>query len=498
MNEDRAKIDLKSHIHEILQDRAIPDPDEAGSPPGGKRGEPSVDDIRFDVTPEQLIKHLKKYVVGQDQAVEMVATKICTHFHRMQLERENLDLPRIVGHVKSNMLLIGPTGVGKTYLIRLIANRLNVPFVKGDATKFSETGYVGGDVEDLVRELVYQVDGNIQLAEYGIIYIDEIDKIASNGHWMGPDVSRSGVQRNLLKLMEETEVDMKVPHDLSSQMEAMLETQRTGKASRKKVNTRNILFVMSGAFADLPEIVAKRMKRGGMGFTGSAMTSMLEPGLLFEKLHSQDLIEYGFESEFVGRLPVMTHLNKLTEDGLFDILNSPNSAVIQAKKRDFAAYKIKLDFDTGALRFIAGEAYKQNTGARGLVTVVERILLPYERSLPSSGIESLLVTVSMCIDPETYLDALLKDHAFDTVSKNLLNNTGIKVEFSPGARKYAISSAAEKGANLLEFLENALKDYSYGLKLTGVSIFSVTRAVLANPKVYLDTLIKKTYHKKTD
>lgn len=496
MKEDRAKIDINEHIQELLQDQRVPDPDEAGAPPGGKRGEPSVDDISFDVTPEQLITHLKKYVVGQDRALEMVATKICTHFHRMQLERQNPDLPRILGHVKSNILLIGPTGVGKTYLIRLIANRLNVPFVKGDATKFSETGYVGGDVEDLVRELVHQVDGNIQLAEYGIVYIDEIDKIASAGNWMGPDVSRSGVQRNLLKLMEETEVDMKVPHDLSSQMEAMMETQRTGKSVRKKINTRNILFVMSGAFADLPEIIAKRLKRGGTGFTGSAMASMTDVELLFSNLHSRDLIEYGFESEFVGRVPVISYLNRLTEDGLLDILNSPNSAVIQAKKRDFAAYGIKLEFDSSALKYIAGEAFNQNTGARGLVTVVERILLPFERSLPSSSIESLLINAEMCADPEGYLDLLIKDHAFKVISADIMKNTGIKVEFSPGARKYAIENAAEKGLTLLDYLESILKDYKYGLKLTGKTTFSVTRSVLSSPKAYLDNLIKKSYHKK--
>ncbi|NQU06306.1 MAG: AAA family ATPase, partial [Calditrichaeota bacterium] len=225
---------------------------------------------------------------------------------------------------------------------------------------FSETGYVGGDVEDLVRELVYQVDGNIKLAECGIIYIDEIDKTASSGSWYGPDVSRSGVQRNLLKLMEETEVDMKVPHDLASQMEAVIETQRTGKAVRKKINTRNILFVMSGAFTGLPEIISKRLKRGGMGFTGIKMTSVEDIEYLLEDLHTQDLIDYGFESEFVGRVPVVTYLNNLDEDGLFQILCSPNSAVIMGKKRDFIAYGIELTFDDDVLHLFAAEAHKLN------------------------------------------------------------------------------------------------------------------------------------------
>lgn len=415
MSEDPAKLRNYDHIQEILQETTIPDPDEAGAPPGGKRDQPSVEDIQFEITPEQLIEYLKGYIVGQDKAINTVATKICTHFHRMKLERSNPDLPRIVGHVKSNMLLIGPTGVGKTYLIRLIANKLRVPFVKGDATKFSETGYVGGDVEDLVRELVHQVNGNIELAEYGIIYVDEIDKIASSSNWYGPDVSRGGVQRNLLKLMEETEVDMKIPHDLSSQMEAMMETQRTGKVSRKKVNTRNILFVMSGAFLDLPNIISRRMKKGGIGFTGMAMTSSRDVQYVLSHLHAQDLIDYGFESEFVGRVPVITDLDELTEDGLFDILNNPKSAVMRSKKRDFTAYGIDLSFDEAALRIVARQAFMRHTGARGLVSVIEQLLMPFERTLPSVGVDRLHVTADLCHNPEGYLKELVELYSFETI-----------------------------------------------------------------------------------
>jgi ATP-dependent protease Clp ATPase subunit len=171
--------------------------------------------IDFKLKPEELEAYLNQYVVDQPEAVEVLATKICTHFNRMRLEiEEGVKNDLALGNIKSNILMIGPTGVGKTFIIKLIANRIGVPFVKGDATKFSETGYVGGDVENLIRDLVHEADGSIPKAEYGIVYIDEIDKIASSqGSW-GPDVSRTGVQRNLLKLMEETEVDMKVPHDL--------------------------------------------------------------------------------------------------------------------------------------------------------------------------------------------------------------------------------------------------------------------------------------------
>ena len=493
MKDERGPLPVDGRIQEIIKEQMMPDADELGSPPGGKASEPTVEDIRFDIMPEELITYLKDYLVGQDRTVEIIATKICTHFHRMQLERDNPDLHTIVGDVKSNMLLIGPTGVGKTYLIKLIAKKLRVPFVKGDATKFSETGYVGGDVEDLVRELVHQVDGNINLAEYGIIYIDEIDKIASSGNWLGPDVSRSGVQRNLLKLMEETEVDMKVPHDLASQMEAVIETQRSGKVSRKKVNTRNILFIMSGAFQGLPEITARRLKKGGMGFTGATMTSSEDTEYLLDKLHAQDLHDYGFESEFVGRIPVVTYMSKLDEEGLYKILRSPNSAVIQGKQRDFAAYGIDLTFGDDALRMFASEGYDVGTGARGLVSVAEKHLLQFERLLPSTGVSKLYITAEVLKDAESYLRELVKKHSFESFAEKFTARTGINIEFSSGAVKTAVNISAERGMNLRMLLEESLKDYEYGLKLAGKKKFIVTGSVLDNPKGYLDKLIKQSY-----
>src|SRR3989304_6258777 len=169
--------------------------------------------IQFDLKPEELEAFLNDYIIRQDEAKGILATKICTHFNRIKFTEMTKGSNRYqgVGYIKNNILMIGPTGVGKTYLIKLITKRMGVPFVKGDATKFSETGYVGGDVEDLVRDLVYEANGDIELAQYGIIYVDEIDKIASSNNIIGPDVSRTGVQRALLKPMEETEGDLKCP-----------------------------------------------------------------------------------------------------------------------------------------------------------------------------------------------------------------------------------------------------------------------------------------------
>ncbi|MDR3237628.1 MAG: AAA family ATPase, partial [Spirochaetia bacterium] len=342
---------------------------------GDKVGEPiRAEAFNFSIKPEELEEYLNRYVVAQEEAVEVIATKVCTHFNRMKLEKTLSKEEIIIGNIKSNVLLIGPTGVGKTYIIKLIANKIGVPFVKADATKFSETGYVGGDVEDLVRELVYEADGDISKAEYGIIYIDEIDKIAASHGLHGPDVSRSGVQRNLLKLMEEADVDLKTPHDLASQVEAAMEAQKTGKVTRKVINTRNILFIVSGAFQGLDDIINRRMNKQSIGFEKTRISEKDKHDVL-KQVRTEDLLQFGFESEFIGRLPVYIVLNHLDEDGLYRILKNDNSNVIMGKKLDFKAYDIDIKFADEALKIMAGRAYMEHTGARGLLTVFERLLI---------------------------------------------------------------------------------------------------------------------------
>ena len=382
-------------------------PNQMKAPPLDQDGEspkegPGFD---FDLKPEELEAYLDRYVVKQDGAKAILATKICTHFNRIAyLQRRGRRPVSPVGNIKNNIILIGPTGVGKTFMVKLIAERLGVPFVKGDATKFSETGYVGGDVEDLVRELVKAADGDMERAQYGIIYIDEIDKIASPYHVHGPDVSRAGVQRALLKPMEETEVELRTPHDPISQMEAMEHFRRTGKRQQTTINTRNILFIVSGAFNGLAEIVKKRLARQGMGF--GADLGDREEQYWLSQVKPQDLVEYGFENEFIGRLPIIAVLEELTEEDLFEILKNPNCAVIQSKKADFRAYGIDLRFEEEALRLLARQAYQEGTGARALVSVVERALLPFEKRLPSLGAEFLVVTRSMVEDPQRELRVL--------------------------------------------------------------------------------------------
>jgi len=366
--------------------------------------------LRFDLKPEELETYLNEFIVKQDDAKEILATKICTHFNRIKYweeykEREKYDR---VGMIKNNIIMIGPTGVGKTYLIKLIAKKIGVPFVKGDATKFSETGYVGGDVEDLVRDLLQEADGDIELAQYGIIYIDEIDKIASGNNVIGIDVSRTGVQRGLLKPMEETEVDLKVPHDIVSQMEAMEHYRRTGKKEKRVVNTKNILFIVSGAFNGLSEIVRKRVSNQGIGF-GADLKKKDDESDYLKMVTAEDLIQYGFESEFIGRLPVISVFDRLDISDLYQILKNRNSTVINGKKQDFKAYGIDIRFEDEALGKIAEKAYDQNTGARGLVSVFEKVLIKFEKKLPSTTIKRLLVTKEMVENPVRELRLLLEN-----------------------------------------------------------------------------------------
>ena len=411
--------ELKSKITEFMKQNfgdsvsvaTITEPEPAVAEEDEKPEKTEHEEFEFNLLPRDIKAHLDRFVIKQEEAKKVLAIAVCDHYNHAnylrRLEKEDPNRAQEIEYMKQNVILVGPTGVGKTYLIKHIADLIKVPFVKADATKFSETGYVGGDVEDLVRELVHKADGDVNLAQFGIIYIDEIDKIASAGNLIGRDVSGRGVQTTLLKLMEETEVPVRSMNDLQAQLQAAFEFQRRGKAKRDTINTRHILFVVSGAFEKLKEQVARRVRHGQIGF--SAQPIQVMDNELFQHVTTQDFIEYGFEPEFIGRLPVRVVCHSLNVDDLFLILKNSEGSIIRQYEQDFAAYNIEVLFSDDGLRRIAERAGEEQTGARGLMTVCERVFREIKFELPSTHVKRFIVTAELVDDPAGELQKMLAD-----------------------------------------------------------------------------------------
>ena len=481
-----------------------PDPERAPDDSGEDLEIPEAM-LDFDRTPVEVKAYLDRSVIGQDEAKRTLSVAVCDHYNHVKrvlgkapgagpvdAGKPSASAP-VSEYVKQNVILLGPTGVGKTYLIRILAQLIGVPFVKADVTKFSETGYVGGDVDDLVRELVRGADGNARIASHGIVFLDEIDKIASAQTAQGRDPSGRGVQVGLLKLMEETEVNLRNPMDISAHLQGMMQGGAQGPST---INTRHILFVVSGAFSGIEEVIEKRLSEHDIGFGASSQQEKdTQEGSILQDVSTRDFVEYGFEPEFIGRLPVRVALDELSDNDLYRILLTSEGSILKQYRQSFQDYGIDIAFEDSALQTVARKAADEKTGARGLMSVLESCLRNFKFNLPGTRIDKLAMTSGLVEDPEKTLQEVTKDPGAAATSYYLYTAREFEAEF---ARRHGVmltldDDAVQAAAGLSSEQKLPVKDCLWNIfseqadylqkicEKAGRFELPVTPAILANP-----------------